>query len=327
LSLIGVQVNTIFLRRMMFIVALLMMILTTDCSTLPPPPPPSAPTATANVLDISRVTNDQAPEIKPKVSPDGTQILFTTFNMTKRDFSGFSIVLLQNGVAGRHLVAGPFARDPAWSPDGNKFIYQYLKMDHPIFVKTPTAGVGMTFISPQAFGDCDGQPDYSPDGERIAFKTKIGNSWQICCVNTDGRDFTIYTEGSHPCWHPDGNKLAFDRLVGKNAHCFIIDLRNGQVTQLTRGDSYNVTPSWSPDGDWISFISNRDGKEHLFAMRADGSDVSQLTTGETQEAFPDWSSNNFIYFSSNAGAPKAQPIDPSNWNYANIWRLTPVLPE
>jgi len=303
---------------------------TTTQTTYTPPkpaPPPPAPTATANVRDISRVTHDRAPERWPRVSPDGAQLLFETIDMTKKGGSRFSIVLIQIGTAGRKLVAGPYASEPAWYPDGKSFVYQYLKMNKPIFVRTPVGGVGMTFISPQPLGAADDQPDVSPDGKRIAFHTKIGNSYQVCTVDANGGNFTVYTEGFSPRWSPDGTKLAFDRPVGKKSQCFILDLTTGQVTQLTGGNSDNGFPVWSPDGKWLAFISDRDGKRHLYAMRADGSQVTQLTSGGSQESFPEWASNNTIYFASDAGAPEAQPDSPWDWRYSNIWRLKPVLPK
>ena len=291
------------------------------------PKPPKAPTATANVSEVSRITNDSAPEGWPRVSPDGSKLLFHTLDRSKKNMSGYSIVMIEPGKVGRKLIAGPYADMPAWFPDGKNFAYQYLKMRKPIFVRTPVNGVGMTFVSPQPLGDFDSQPDVSPDGKRIAFTTEIGDTMQICCVDTTGSNFTIYTEGQSPRWHPDGNKLLFDRKVGNAFQCFIFDMTNGQVTQLTSGNAYNIYPTWSPDGKWIAFNSNRDGKSHLYAMKSDGSQVTQLTSGGAQETSPEWSSDNTIYFASDAGAPKAQPQRVSSWQYSNIWKLKPILPE
>jgi len=212
-------------------------------------------------------------------------------------------------------------------PDGKNFVYQYLKMDRPILVRTPVAGVGMTFISPQPLGTDDDEPDVSPDGKRIAFHTKIGDSYQVSCVDANGGNFTVYAEGTSPRWSPDGTKLAFDRLVGKNHQSFVLNLTTGQVTQLTGGDFSNEWPVWSPDGKWLAFVSDRDGRWHLYAMRADGSQVTQLTSGGSQESLPDWASDNTIYFTSDAGAPEAQSNNPFSWRYANIWRLKPILSE
>jgi TolB protein len=225
------------------------------------------------------------------------------------------------------LIAGPHAAEPAWFPDGKHLLYLYLKTQKPTLVRQPFGGVGMTFITPTAMGDADSQSHVSPKGDKIAFHTKIGESVNVCTVDADGSDFTVYVEGTSPRWHPSRNVLAFDRTVGQYSHLFLLDLGYGQVTQITTGESDNVFPVWSPDGAWICFVSDRDGKKHLYAMKADGSSLTQLTKGESQEYFPEWASDNTVYFTSDAGAPEAQSANPWKWRYADIWRLKPVLPE
>jgi len=122
--------------------------------------------------------------------------------------------------------------------------------------------------------------------------------------------------------------IAFDRLVGRNAcHIFLLDLNSGQVTQLTTGETDNEFPVWSPDGGWLAFEANRDGKWHLYAMKRDGSSLTQLTKGEAEERTPEWSSDGWIYFWSNAGSPTATDKEPWAWDYSDIWRLKPALPE
>jgi len=297
----------------------------------PAPAPPSAPTVTANVRDITRVTHDRDPEIWPRVSPNGKQLLFSVYDSQSSsqislDPKSSSIVLIEIGSAGRKLVAGPYAKDGAWFPDGKNFVFKYLKMGTPILVRTPVGGVGMTFISPQPLGDSDSNPDVSPDGNRIAFNTLIGAFYQICTVDATGDNFTVYTEGFCPRWSPDGSFLAFHNWVGEARQCFILNLKTGQVTQLTSGDYENIFPVWSPDGKWILFVSNRDGIKHIYIMRNDGSHVTQLTKGDSQETHPEWASDNTIYFASDAGPPEAQNKFIYR-RYSDIWRLRPILPQ
>jgi TolB protein len=260
-------------------------------------------------------------------SPDGTQLLFHTYDTTKKGGERWSIVLIDVGKTERKLIAGPYASYPSWFADGKQIIYIYLKMKKPRLVKSSVSGVGMTFISPSSLGESDGQPDISPDGKTIAFNTELGNTMFIGSVNVDGSNFTVYTEGYSPRWHPNRKIIAFDRSVGGKNQSFIFDMETGQVTQLTSGDAENLFPVWSPDGKWLAFVSNRDGKHHLYAMKADGSQVTQLTKGETQEYFHDWSSDGYIYFSSYTGASTAKLNKPWFWNSADIWRLKPILPD
>ena len=282
----------------------------------------STPTATANVRELSRITNDESLEQSPKASPDGKKIVYTTLDTSKYAGEAYSIVGINLDHAGKNLVAGPYAMDPAWMNDGDSIVYTYLKAAKPILVKQPYAGMGMTFITPSSMGGFDGQPDISPNGDRIAFHTQMGSGFVICTVNIDGSEFTVYTEGTSPRWHPTDNMLVFDKSDGTNVHIFTLNLDSGQVTQLTSGQHHNAFPVWSPDGKWIAFVSDRDGKYHLYAMKSTGANLTQLTQGETQEHWPDWASTGYLYFISNAG----YETTPSNdWAHTDIWRIFPVL--
>ncbi|MHC4661593.1 MAG: TolB family protein [Planctomycetota bacterium] len=300
-------------------------VLMTGCVTTSPPPP--APTSTANVNEISRVTHDAVPEFCPRVSPDGKTLLFWVKDNTKQGGEALSIVSVSLSESGRKLVAGPYAYSPAWCPDGKSFVYSYRKTEKQTLVRSPFGGVGMTFVTPQPMGGLDSQPHVSPDGKKIAFQTTIGGKMNICTVNADGGNFTVYVAGFSPRWHPRENLIAFGRSVGKSSHIFLFDLNSGQVTQLTTGETKNTFPAWGPNGEWLAFASRRDGKWHLYAMKRDGSSVTQLTRGEAEEYTPEWSSDGWIYFWSNAGSPKATHKSPWNWTYSDIWRLKPALPQ
>jgi len=143
-------------------------------------------------------------------------------------------------------------------------------------------------------------------------------------VNPDGTEFTVYVEGTSPRWNKDSSMIVFTRRVGANSHIFTLDIKTGQVTQLTRGDSNNASPLFSPDGSWLLFSSDRDGVPHLYLMKNNGSSLIQLTKGDSQEIDPSWSSDGTIYFSSDAGA--SESIEkPLEWSHSNIWRLRTVL--
>jgi hypothetical protein len=117
----------------------------------------------------------------------------------------YSVVQIDLANVGRKLVAGPYACEPTWSPNGiGSFVYVYLRLKKQQIVKTPDSGSGMTFVSQSALGDQDEVPDVSPDGKRVVFMTPIGPQTMICTVGIDGTDFTTYVEGYMPRWAPDG---------------------------------------------------------------------------------------------------------------------------
>ncbi len=160
--------------------------------------PSQAPTPTANVKGIVKVTNDSNLEFYPQPSPDGKAILFHVINSTKQGYDSYSVVLIRQGEGGRKVIVGNYAAYPSWSPDGKYFIYSYYKMGNPILVKTPVNGVGMEFISPNSLGSHDQKAHVSSDGQKVAFTTMIGNTNFISSVNQDGTENTVHVEGASP---------------------------------------------------------------------------------------------------------------------------------
>src|SRR5690348_8499191 len=58
-----------------------------------------------------------------------------------------------------------------------------------------------------------------------------------------------------PEWSPDGRKLAFLSRVGAVDQLFVVDVAGaGQPRQLTSLNEGVSNPNWSPDGDWIALV-------------------------------------------------------------------------
>jgi Tol biopolymer transport system component len=133
----------------------------------------------------------------------------------------------------------------------------------------------------------DGNPSWSPDGEKIAFDNSGDNSIvtsEIYVMNSDGSGQTRLTDNDaadeDPSWSPDGEKIAFDS-VGEdgNSQIYVMNAADGSdVTRLTDGGS----PSWSPDGEKIAFARDDD----IYVMNSDGSGQTRLTVGGGS---PSWS--------------------------------------
>jgi len=92
-----------------------------------------------------------------------------------------------------------------------------------------------------------------------------------------------------PDWSPDGTRIAFTRWVGDERSIYVIDADGTNVTRLTSGPKWDEAPDWSPDGAWIAFQSLRDGKQQLFAVSSDGSEIVKLSRSPYIEAYPAWS--------------------------------------
>ncbi len=98
------------------------------------------------------------------------------------------------------------------------------------------------------------------------------------------------TEG-HPDWSPDGQSIAFqsDRNADGKNEIYAVPLDGGEP-RLVIGDAFdNTAPDWSPDGQQIAFSSTRDGGLDLFVVNADGTGLREVIDTGKNDYFPDWS--------------------------------------
>ena len=95
--------------------------------------------------------------------------------------------------------------------------------------------------------------------------------------------------GMEPEWSPDGETLAFVRLVDGQAEIYVMRRDTGAISNLTRHESDDRLPTWSPDGGKIAFMSTRTGDPEIFVMNSDGTGVENLSNNDGVDADPDWS--------------------------------------
>jgi Tol biopolymer transport system component len=142
-------------------------------------------------------------------------------------------------------------------------------------------------------------PDWSPDGTKIAFasnRDNEGNDFDLWVVNAEGLEGRRVTDGSArdgaPSWSPDGCWIAFGREeVEGNTDIWIVDANGRTEPQPVTDDSANdVTPDWSAT-DLIAFGSERDGHDYdIYTVDPQEPDtVTPVTENDWNDWFPDWS--------------------------------------
>ncbi len=131
----------------------------------------------------------------------------------------------------------------------------------------------------------DQNPDFSPDGRRVAFASSRSSEegGEIWLAGADGSSPTQLTHGpgrrqGSPRWSPDGQKIAFhSQAVDGRWDIWTIDVDGGPAERLTHDPGDESHPSWSRDGRSVYFQSDREGGPDVWRIPATGGNPERLT--------------------------------------------------
>jgi dipeptidyl aminopeptidase/acylaminoacyl peptidase len=139
----------------------------------------------------------------------------------------------------------------------------------------------------------DRSPEWSPDGSKIAFLTKMGAADQLFVVDTTTRDPAVQVTsvpdgvGLHS-WSPDGKWVAFLGAVLADPDAVVDDPRSPEGReQLRRAPVARVVRRLDYKHDGRGYVDGR--HHHLFVVAAEGGEARQLTSGAWDVSEYDWS--------------------------------------
>jgi dipeptidyl aminopeptidase/acylaminoacyl peptidase len=206
---------------------------------------------------------------------------------------------------------------PSLSPDGEWIVYSGQGPEHQdIFMQS--VGGQKPFNLTEDSGADDLQPAFSPDGEKIAFRSSREGGGLFVMGRTGEAVRRVTREGFNPSWSPDGSQLVYStESEGLNplnwegrSSIWVAEVATGESRQLVEQDG--VVPKWSPNGERIAFVSRMGDliQMDIVTVPAGGGDRVPATIDKATDWGPAWSSDGrYLYFASDRSGSM------------NLWRI------
>ena len=250
------------------------------------------------------LTNDLYQNFSPAISPDGTQVVYTSLRDNQYDLYIGDLLPERNTVTLANVRPLLFDRGdeshPAWSPDGKQIAFQTNRNGNFDIYTINTDGTNLTQITADRAPELG--PQWSPDGQSIVYARQEyqNNVYRIWVMDADGGNQRRLTNNHDrsfrfPSWSPDGSTIAF-YATELDSHVSIgiqtISTDGSNLQSVTFGEDYH--PSWTPLGDWLLFHRrvdrSADKRRVIHHVRPTGSDLGVLDAfpSEFDTRRPDW---------------------------------------
>ena len=195
---------------------------------------------------VSMLTRDA---IQATVSPDGKTV---AFNAAEDDFDLMSVPL--DGSPVRRLLATPRNElDPVWSPSGDQLAFTTDRTGtSQIWWKSLREGWERPLVTERDFGQSwvasFGEPNFSPDGRRIAYSVASSSGHSV----------------------------------------YLSSVAGGKPIRLSRDSNDEQSPTWNGDGSWVAYLKNANGGWALVKAQSGGDSPSVLLREGCLPSHPKW---------------------------------------
>jgi TolB protein len=260
--------------------------------------------------DVRQLTDTPAGGVSgdPAWTPKGNRILFDS---DRADGFPHLFSMNPNGEGIKQLTSGTsFECCASMSPNGDLIAFNGADCGDCPGGSFPTQGIYLVgrkggdfsswqrvtlFPGPDPDG-ADDEPDFSPDGTKIAFvrQTVTRNTAPaalaaVFVIGVDGSGLTQVTpyelDAEYPRWSPDGTRIVFDSNADNfpaPQHLYVVSADGSGLTQLTdEANNRDFHADWSPDGSKLAFARHTSGVSHidLDVLDADGANVTTIWRG------------------------------------------------
>jgi len=172
--------------------------------------------------------------------------------------------------------------DLAWSPDGDLLAF-FVRKENRRRLLILNALTGREVKNLEIKPSDPASPSFSPDGKKILFAGNMDGVVDVFEMDIESGGLRNLTDDeyydSNPSYSSDGKSVLYNRRVDAYWKVFLLDYDDpSRKTQVTFGQTSEVTPTFSRDGKSIYYCSDVDGGIfNIYALDLDSGEVRKYT--------------------------------------------------
>ncbi|WP_298360225.1 amidohydrolase family protein [Runella sp.] len=251
--------------------------------------------AMAQKLDSKQITVRVGTNMALALSPDGQTIAI--------DLQGTIYIIPSTGGNATPLTDGMGDdRQPCWSPDGQRIVFQSYRGGTYHIWSINKDGKDLKQHTTGPFDHRE--PFVSPDGQHIVCSSdRTGNYdiWKVNITTGEATALTSHPEQDYsPAYAPDGKAVAFASSRNEGAGIYLIGEAATEKLLAATGKGVPSAPAWSKDGRWISYQVLTGNQTTLLSVEVATGKIVQLSkSGE--DVFPfraSWAAKGSLLYTS-----------------------------
>jgi len=189
-----------------------------------------------------------------ELSPKGERALF----IARGDV--FTVPIEQGPTRNLTNSSGAHDKWARWSPDGATIAFISDRSGEDQVYVINQDGTGKPKQLTTQFKGMLYAPEWSPDGNRLAFSDKDGKLYVLTIEDKSVIEVADEKRGSlrDYAWSPNGGHLAFSlRDVSRFSSLYIWTVSDGKLRRITGPHADEYGPAWDPEGKYLFFRAAR----------------------------------------------------------------------
>ncbi len=208
--------------------------------------------------NVQFLTDSRAIVLKPRMSKDGRQVLYTSYESGSPQIYQMNLANVQRRAL--PTPTGGMAFSPRFSPNGERVVYSYeVGGNTDVYLMDVASARSARLTNSPSI---ETAPSFSPDGRQIVFESDRSGTQQLYIMPISGGEPRRISFGQgrygSPVWSPRGDLIAFTKQTKGRFGIGVMRV-DGSEERLLSASFLDEGPTWSPNGRVIMFTRETQG--------------------------------------------------------------------